>query len=431
MKIALMTNNYKPFIGGVPISVERLADGLRKEGHEVTVFAPTYEDWQKENDTCNEVRYHSLIKNVAGGIVIPNPIDPKIEKSFKKGDFDIIHVHHPIAIGNTAVYLSKKYNVPLFFTYHTRYEQYLHYLKPIMWLEKGAKYDNNKYKYKIQKAILDVIQERLVPGYLKSFMKNCHHIFAPTEGMRKYLINICDIDEDKVSVLPTGLKEESFHGELQNIEKIRDEYKAKDCPLFLSVSRIAHEKNIPFLIEALAYYKMVYKKPFRMLFVGEGPNRAEYEEMVKKIHMENEIFFIGGIANEKLPDYYRAADLFLFASKTETQGIVIIETMAAETPVIAVKATGVSDIVKDGINGYLTKEDVSDFAEHIDLVMTQPSLLKELEKSAFETAYSYSQTKVAKRAAIMYQSIIDTNCKETEISIINRMARNRAVPEKV
>ncbi len=166
MKIALMTNNYKPFIGGVPISVERLADGLRKEGHEVTVFAPTYEDSQIENDTCNEVRYHSLIKNVAGGIVIPNPIDPKIEKAFKEGDFDIIHVHHPIAIGNTAVYLSKKYNVPLIFTYHTRYEQYLHYLKPIMWLEKSAEHGNNKYKYKIQKTILDVIQERLVPGYI-------------------------------------------------------------------------------------------------------------------------------------------------------------------------------------------------------------------------------------------------------------------------
>ncbi len=155
-----------------------------------------------------------------------------------------------------------------------------------------------------------------------------------------------------------------------------------------------------------------------MLFVGEGPNRAEYEEMVKNLHMENEIFFTGGIANEKLPDYYRAADLFLFASKTETQGIVIIETMAAETPVIAVKATGVSDIVKDGINGYLTREDVSDFAKHIELVMTRPSLLKELEKNAFETAYLYSQAKVARRAAFMYQSIIDTNCKETEISII-------------
>ena len=165
MKIALMTNNYKPFIGGVPISVERLAEGLRKEGHEVMVFAPTYneqhEDFQEE---IGVVRYHSLIKGVTGGVVIPNPIDPKIEREFKEGDFDIIHVHHPIAIGNTAIFLSKKYKVPLVFTYHTRYEQYLHYLKPVMWMENGAGREGSFHK--LQKKALEAVQEKLVPIYI-------------------------------------------------------------------------------------------------------------------------------------------------------------------------------------------------------------------------------------------------------------------------
>ena len=122
MKIALMTNNYKPFMGGVPISIERLKKGLEVLGHQVTVFAPTYEEQVEEE---NVFRYATCMRKFIGGIVLPNPFDRRIEEEFQKHDFDIIHVHHPMLIGRTAVYLSRKYNVPLAFTYHTRYEQYV------------------------------------------------------------------------------------------------------------------------------------------------------------------------------------------------------------------------------------------------------------------------------------------------------------------
>lgn len=406
MKIALMTNNYKPFVGGVPISVERLAEGLRKEGHEVVVFAPTYIDGQRDSEEENGVfRYHSILKGVAGGAVIPNPIDPKIEREFKEGHFDIIHVHHPIVIGNTAIYLSKKYKVPLTFTYHTRYEQYLHYLKPVLWMEKGAGREGSIHK--LQKKTLEAVQQKLVPGYIKSFIKYCHHVFTPTEGMRDYLRDICNLENSQISVLPTGLKEESYYGELRNAKLLREKYNTTDCPLFISVSRLAHEKNIPFLLHTLAYYKMLYKKPFRMLLVGEGPNREEYENMVHTLRLDKEIIFTGLISNEELPDYYRAAELFLFASKTETQGIVILESMAAETPVIALNATGVKDLVVNGVNGYLVGEEVSEFAEKIHQVMQNNELRAELNKGAFETASSYREDRIAKRAAAVYQIVIE------------------------
>lgn len=126
MKIAMLTNNYKPFIGGVPISIERLAEGLRNLGHQVTVFAP-------EGAGCKEepgvVRYRVLYEQRDKGLVIGNFIDKRIEKEFRDGQFDVIHVHHPVVIGFTAVYLSKKYGIPLAYTYHTRYEEYLHYFK--------------------------------------------------------------------------------------------------------------------------------------------------------------------------------------------------------------------------------------------------------------------------------------------------------------
>lgn len=99
MKIAMMTNSYKPFVAGVPISVERLAYGLRELGHQVTVFAPSYDGQEEDQDI---VRYGSLLRGVAGGFSVPNHLDPKIERSFREGNFDVIHVHHPMMIGSTS-----------------------------------------------------------------------------------------------------------------------------------------------------------------------------------------------------------------------------------------------------------------------------------------------------------------------------------------
>lgn len=404
MKIAMMTNNYKPFIGGVPISVERLAEGLKRQGHEVVVFAPTYRAQMKEEGV---MRYHSVLEGIAGGVVIPNPFDPRIEKSFREGAFDIVHVHHPIAIGNTAAYLSRKYKVPMVFTYHTRYEQYLHYVKPVMWMENGALKDGKFHD--LQKEALSVVKDKAVPGYLKRFFGKCDHIFAPTGGMEEYLTEVCRVKSDKVSVLPTGLREESYHGELQNAEEIRRKYLAVNCPLFVSVARLAHEKNISFLLHALAYFKEMYQKPFKMLLIGEGPERTEYEKMVYDLQLEDEVIFTGLLANEVLPDYYRAADLFLFASKTETQGIVILESMAAQTPVIALKATGVSDLVKSGINGYLVGEEITEFAACIKQALADKKRLAVLSENAFDTALNFQEDKIARKAAGIYEVIIQRN----------------------
>lgn len=181
-----MTNNYRPMTGGVPISIERLAKGLMEQGHQVTVFAPSYPDWKGEEGAFSEetvFRYHTLLQHFIGGIVLPDPMDLRIEREFQKKNFDIIHVHHPMLIGKTACYLSRKYQIPLFFTYHTRYEQYLKY------------YTGNVFGY-----------ERLMQLYLKGFFKYCSHVFAPTEGMLRYLEEDCSLPEEKVSVLPTGLE---------------------------------------------------------------------------------------------------------------------------------------------------------------------------------------------------------------------------------
>lgn len=382
MRIALMTNNYKPFIGGVPISVERLANSLEKQGHRVTVFAPSYQGY---TDAAGEhiIRYSSLLQKFVGGIVLPNPFDPIIEKEFRRQSFDVIHVHHPMLIGRTAVYLSKKYHIPLVFTYHTRYEQY------VKAYGKGL-----------------IPADKFMPFYLHTFLKHCHHIIAPTEGMKAYLSEELGYDDHTITVLPTGIAPGSFQTDIETRERLREQYGAADIPLFISVSRMADEKNVAFLLKSVAEFKARYQKPFRLLMIGDGPGKPHYESLCRRLSLEKEVIFTGKVENQSIAPFYSTADAFLFASKTETQGIVILEAFASAAPVIAVDATGVRDLVKNDINGFLTEEKTCAFAERIQEIAEDSCLRRRLSRGALETAGEYTEEAVAKKALSLYNRVI-------------------------
>ena len=401
MKIALMTNNYKPIVGGVPISIERLASGLKALGHDVTIFAPTYEGVGEEEGVF---RYKTLIKEFKGGIVFPNSLDPAIEREFKNGHYDVIHVHHPVLIGNTAVYLSKKYNIPLTFTYHTRYEQYLSYANAIKRLDTLSAH--NGPIGSTAKNIRRFINESVVPSYIRSFSKKCDCVFAPTPGMKEYLNLDCKVNEEKLRVLPTGLEETEYSPEKEKIKSIRSRYIKNGEFLFTSVSRISQEKNIDFLLDAVECLKKKTQIPFRLLMLGDGPERERYEAEVNKRGL-TEVIFLGKVDNSEVKNYCAASDAFLFASKSETQGIVILEALAVSVPVIAVKATGVEDVVEDGENGILTNEDVEEFSSRLYSFMRGDINIDLMEQKALDTAIKYKEEKVAFAAANAYKAAIN------------------------
>lgn len=385
MRIALMTNNYRPVMGGVPISIERLKRGLEARGHQVTVFAPTYREQEQEE---NVVRYATCMKHFIGGIVLPNPFDMRIEKEFRRQQFDIIHVHHPMLIGRTAVYLSRKYDVPLVFTYHTRYEKY------VECYTKGF-------------ARLD----RVMPIYLRTFLRHCDFIFAPTAGIRDYLEETCRVPRYRLGILPTGIESGNFCVPEEERNRIRNQYlhtaqEQQEVPLFLTVSRMASEKNVAFLLESLALFKDRYRKPFRMVLVGDGPDRMRYEKLCEKLGIAKETFFTGTLPNEETAAYFAAADLFLFASKTETQGIVIPEAFAGSTPVLAVRASGVEDLVDTGVNGVLTEEDREAYVSAL-LDFCQGRLDRErMAENAYAAGLLYREETVAQEAARVYNEVV-------------------------
>ena len=385
MKIAMMTNNYKPFVAGVPIYVEKLSVGLRALGHQLTVFAPSYDEQDTEEDV---IRYGALLKGVAGGFSVPNSLDPKIERAFWEGHFDVIHVHHPMMIGATARYLSWKYHVPLVSTYHTRYEQYLHYV-----------------------GLTGL--ERFWPIYLRRTLGACNMVFAPTPHIRDYLretgIN------PPIEVLPTGLSKTAFYPDQQKAKRLREQFCEGRPFLFCTVARLAKEKNLEFLLESLALYKQKAGPCFKLLLIGKGPYREKLCRRIGELALTEEIILTGEVRNEDMKEYCAASDLFLFSSRSETQGIVLLEAMAVGTPVLALRATGTDDIVINGVNGYMTQvsgdsprdriQDARVFADKAMAILSGKEL-ETLKQGAKETANKYDCQEIAERASSYYREVI-------------------------
>lgn len=378
MRIAMFTNNYKPYIGGVPISIEHLSEALRQQGHVVYVFAPTYKEQEEEEFV---VRYPSFPISVAKAPV-PNVLTKLFEEKVKEYEIDVIHVHHPALVGNIAIKLRKKLGIPVVFTYHTRYEAYLHYVKPLEGLERQTGWLNR---------------------YLTFFCNHCDMLIAPTPGMKSYL-------EEKeyevpIGVLPTGIPKNHFLPDEKKAEKIKRKYGNDVDYLFCTVSRLAKEKNIDFQLEALRILKekmSTYGKSFRYLMIGDGPERENVKKRVCELGLEDNIVLVGNVENAEIATYQKACDAFLFSSKSETQGIVILEAMAVGNPVVAVDGSGVRDVVKSGVNGYLVSEDVNDWANSILHLFESKEKYLTLCEGAKNTAADYTESKVAEKAANYY-----------------------------
>lgn len=393
MKIAMMTNNYKPFIGGVPISIERLAEGLRKLGHQVTVFAPDGPGCENETDV---VRYSVLFEQREKGLVIGNFIDRRIEESFRREHFDVIHVHHPVVIGFTAVYLSKKYGIPLAYTYHTRYEEYLHYFKLYERLETGREPVRNAAHF--GKSVI-------VPKYLTAFADLCDTVFVPTASMKECLIK--QGISTPLEVLPTGIAAEAFVQNPEREKEIRSRYLNGEKWLFATTARLEKEKNLDFLLRGAARLKELAGDTFRIMIIGDGTRREALENLAEELGIRQQIVFTGRVPNGEVSHYLHAADGFLFASKSETQGIVLLEAMAAGCPVVAVRASGVVDVVSQEQNGILTEESEDEWAAAVMRLMNDQPLYRKLSEGAAQTASLYKAETVAKEAERQYRNMME------------------------
>lgn len=394
LKIAMFTNNYFPFIGGVPISISRLTKELRKQGHIVYIFAPQYPKQPADLDPyiirCKLLRYH---KTNIFNFAIVNIFLPDIKKEFTKHDFDLIHVHHPFWMGKKGMKLAKKYKIPIVLTYHTRFDKYYHYV-PVA-----------------KRFFKNILSHQIV----KKFSQKCTMIFAPTETSKEYLTEIGITRE--IEVLPTGidfdifkeLKFDIFKGVKE--ETIRSKYTKKGEALLCSVSRLSEEKNIYFMIDGIKYVKERANIPFKCIIVGEGPEKENIMNKIQEEGLSDTIILVGNIPPDEISKYYLASDFFVFSSKSETQGMVLLEAMASFCPVVAVSAGGIEDVVIDGHNGYKTNEDISEWGKKVIELLSDETKLDKMSKNAHEYAKKFSLELMARHAADVYIRAIE-KCKK-------------------
>lgn len=400
MRIAMLTNNYKPFVGGVPISIERLSEGLRSLGHEVYIFAPSYED---QEDEPYVIRYRSRKKKIRGEFVVPDIFDRSVEKKFEIISFDLIHVHHPVLMGYTALYLGKKYKIPVVFTYHTRYEMYLHYLKPYDYLLRHYNHNIETGK-RDQLYHLYVGSEKVVRLHNRIFTNRCDLVLAPTGSMKEYLEE--NGTNTNIEIIPTGLSDEDFTYDIDMVNTIRSKYLRDRKYLFVSISRLEKEKNISFMLKGLERLKERMGDCFRLLLIGDGTYKEELIAEAKLLGLEDNVVFTGCIEHSIIHNYCRAGDVFLFASQSETQGIVLLEAMAAGLPVIAVKATGVNDVVYDGFNGYLSGLDIVEWENGLEKILINTIQRDWMRQNALTEARKYLSSKIAGRVEKLYKNLI-------------------------
>ncbi|TYB30300.1 MAG: glycosyltransferase [Candidatus Mcinerneyibacterium aminivorans] len=386
LKVAIFTSNYFPFIGGVPISISRLKKGLEKLGHEVYIFAPEYPDYRDKDEHI--IRCKTLLHNRKNGMEFPvvNIFSKDIKKEFLKRDFDIVHAHHPYWLGAKGLALAEKNDLPRVFTYHTRLEKYSHYLPSFLFFRK-------------------LFENRIAHYIINRAGNRSDAVIAPTESAKEYLFNIGV--SRYIRVLPTGVDFEDYEISSNKINEIKKKHKNNDEVLLLSVSRLSREKNMYFLFRGLKHIRETTDINFKCLIIGDGSEKENLQRYIAENNLEGYIELLGSIDHKEISKYYMISDLFVFASKSETQGMVLLEAMAGKTPVVAVRSSGIDDVIKDRHNGYKVEENITVWTEKVVRLIKDKQLRRKMTENAYKFASDHSIEKMAEKTAEVYYKTIN------------------------
>lgn len=384
MKIGIFTDSYKPYTSGVVTSISTFKQELIRMGHDVYIFAPSYPNYDEVEDRV--YRFYSFPSPTNPDYTLAIPVHPGMNLLVKKIDLDLIHVHSPFTMGRVGLHYARRYRLPLVFTYHTMYDQYMHYVPVAQDLAKEVtiKYSNN-------------------------FCNQCDHIIAPGTEVKEMLTRH-DV-RTPISVIPTGVPMEKFTG--GDASWLNRNF---NIPLsnkvLLFVGRLSKEKNLEFLINAFAKVKANIPTS-TLVLTAQGPLEAQLKKMVLQmgLSLEADVVFTGALPFESLVNVYYSADLFVFSSVTETQGLVLIEAMAAGLPVVAVRANGVNDMVNDNVEGILTDCNQDEFAQAICRVLNDDSMYRRFKLNARMKAESLSSTNMAQKLEDIYLSLVNSDMR--------------------
>lgn len=359
LKILFISDVYFPRINGVSTSIKTFVDQMQSLGHTVHLIAPDYQVQTQDEDWIKRIPAFSIYFDPEDKLMKYGEA-MKLLSELQKEQYDIIHVHTPFVAHYLGLKLAAKLNIPCIETYHTFFEDYLHHYLP--WIPK-------------------VMARGLARMISKQQCNAVDAIVAPSKPMldvlRSYGVNV------SADVIPTGLQEHSFKE--ADGKAFRQKYDIPlDRPMLLYVGRVAFEKNIDFLL-GMAMVLADERPDILLVVTGEGPAEASLHNLAQTLNIENNVKFLGYLDRAtELNACYQAADVFVFASKSETQGLVLLEAMAQGTPVVAIAELGTASILVEGEGALIAPENTLQFAEKVHQLLIYPEQRFDLGKRAKE-----------------------------------------------
>ena len=381
MNILLISDVYFPRVNGVSTSIRTFAEQMQNLGHNVHLIAPDYDIATEDEAWITRVPARSIYFDPEDRLMKYSEV-LRLLPALKTKNFDLVHIHTPFIAHFVGLKIAQKLGLPVVETYHTFFEDYLHHYLP--WIPTGAAKSLARFISKKQCNQLDAI-------------------VAPSKPMldvlRSYGVTV------NAEVIATGLQEISF------AEADGDQFRQKyQIPLnkqmLLYVGRVAHEKNIGFLLKVVRRLS-VQQPEILLVITGEGPAEHSLHQQVQALGIEKNVQFIGYLdRNTELNACYKSADIFVFASKSETQGLVLLEAMAQGTPVVAIAELGTASILVEGEGAMIAPDNVLAFAAKVSELIAQPEKRKTLGEKAKNYALTrWTASVQAERMAKFYQQI--------------------------
>jgi 1,2-diacylglycerol 3-alpha-glucosyltransferase len=382
MRICHFTNTFLPHVGGVARAVQTMLEDQRRARHRALVVAPEFADGAAPRAIERHVaRIPALTSFNATDFSVRLPFAAMLSERLGKFRSDIVHAHHPFLLGDTALREAASRQVPIVFTHHTLYERYTHYL-PIE-----------------SETLGDFAAE-----VATRFANRCAAVVAPSESVRDLIVSRGVTVP--VHAIPTGIDTAllaSGRG-----ERARKRLKIPADALVIGhLGRLAAEKNLAYLAEAVG--RALKQIPAaRALVVGDGPAREDMEKTFADLGVADRVVFAGKLSGAPLRDACAAMDVFAFSSTSETQGLVLAEAMASGSPVVALDASGVREVVADRKNGRLLPGDApaETFARALVRTLAKPDLLARWSEAARATAAELDRAKTSARLLALYEQLI-------------------------
>ncbi|PKL40176.1 MAG: glycosyl transferase family 1 [Candidatus Riflebacteria bacterium HGW-Riflebacteria-1] len=378
MNILIFTNTFTPHVGGVARSVEAFTIEHRKRGHRVLVVAPEFPDMPPNE--VDVIRIEAIQNFNASDFSLALPLHSPLTETVDAFQPDIVHSQHPFLLGMTALRLARYRELPLVFTHHTLYEHYTHYVPG----------DSSAL-------------ERFAMELATRYSNLTDQVFTPSESIRD-LLQQRGVTRP-IAVVPTGVLLEKFAA--GDGRALRRKMEIPDDAFVIGhLGRLAPEKNLEFLAQAVADF-LRNRPEAHFLVVGTGPSEETIRETFARAGVEAQLHHAGSLRDQPLADALHAMDVFAFASKSETQGMVLTEAMAAGLPVVAIDAPGVREVVTDGKNGRLLQEPTcAAFSAALQwMAELEPEQMRDLKKTALDTAEAFSISHTADKALAAYASI--------------------------